>query len=165
MNFSFAASRSLSQLGSFREYVEPLQPRVVLWFVRRHAKAPLAGCTQVEHGVFATPEVLALLAERGTYFDPQCELVFRNYLDNKPWFEGIGNYNAAGFAAMAWKPGVAAIARDVDVFCIRGKRACDGGQMRLDDAGRPLRAMQRRLGDGYARQRFEPWSDTVESAA
>jgi imidazolonepropionase-like amidohydrolase len=62
--------------------------------------AALAGCTQVEHGVFATPDVLALLAERGTYFDPQCELVFRNYLDNKPWFEGIGNYNAAGFAAM-----------------------------------------------------------------
>lgn len=62
--------------------------------------AALAGCTQVEHGVFATPEVLALLAERGTYFDPQCELVFRNYLDNKQWFEGIGNYNAAGFAAM-----------------------------------------------------------------
>ena len=62
--------------------------------------AALAGCTQVEHGVFATPEVLRLLAARGTYFDPQCELVFRNYLDNKPWFEGIGNYNAAGFAAM-----------------------------------------------------------------
>ena len=62
--------------------------------------AALAGCTQVEHGVFATPEVLALLAERGTYFDPQCELVFRNYLDNKAWFEGIGNYGAEGFAAM-----------------------------------------------------------------
>ena len=62
--------------------------------------ATLAGCTQVEHGVFATPEVLSLMAERGTYFDPQCELVFRNYLDNKQWFEGIGNYNAAGFAAM-----------------------------------------------------------------
>jgi imidazolonepropionase-like amidohydrolase len=54
----------------------------------------------VEHGVFATPQVLRLLAERGTYFDPQCELVFRNYLDNRPWFEGIGNYNAEGFAAM-----------------------------------------------------------------
>ena len=62
--------------------------------------AAVAGCTQVEHGVFATPEVLALMAERGTYFDPQCELVFRNYLDNKQWFEGIGNYNAEGFAAM-----------------------------------------------------------------
>jgi imidazolonepropionase-like amidohydrolase len=62
--------------------------------------AAMAGCSQVEHGVFATPEVLALLAARGTYFDPQCELVFRNYLDNRPWFEGIGNYNAEGFAAM-----------------------------------------------------------------
>jgi imidazolonepropionase-like amidohydrolase len=62
--------------------------------------AALAGCTQVEHGVFATPEVLTLLAEHGTYFDPQCELVFRNYLDNRSWFEGIGNYNAEGFAAM-----------------------------------------------------------------
>jgi glucose dehydrogenase/imidazolonepropionase-like amidohydrolase len=61
----------------------------------------LAGCSQIEHGVFATPEVLKLLAERGTYFDPQCSLVFRNYLyDNREKFEGIGNYNAEGFAAM-----------------------------------------------------------------
>ena len=29
--------------------------------------AALAGCTQVEHGVFATPEVLSVLAEHGTY--------------------------------------------------------------------------------------------------
>ena len=62
--------------------------------------AALAGCSQVEHGVFATPEVLTLLSQRGTYYDPQCSLVFRNYLDNRPKFEGIGNYNAEGFAAM-----------------------------------------------------------------
>jgi imidazolonepropionase-like amidohydrolase len=62
--------------------------------------AALAGCTQVEHGVFATDEVLRLLAERGTYFDPQCRLVFRNYLDNRPRYEGIGNYNDEGFRAM-----------------------------------------------------------------
>jgi len=60
----------------------------------------LAGCSQIEHGVFASPEVLRLMAERGTYFDPQCALVFRNYLDNRAKFEGIGNYNEAGFAAM-----------------------------------------------------------------
>jgi quinoprotein glucose dehydrogenase len=60
----------------------------------------LAGCSQIEHGVFATADVLKLMAERGTYFDPQCSLVFRNYLDNRPKFEGIGNYNAEGFAAM-----------------------------------------------------------------
>jgi imidazolonepropionase-like amidohydrolase len=62
--------------------------------------AVLAGCTQVEHGVFATEEVLRLMAERGTYFDPQCGLVFHNYLDNRPKYEGIGNYNEEGFRAM-----------------------------------------------------------------
>ena len=65
--------------------------------VRRAARN---GCTQVEHGVFTDDETRALLVQRGTYFDPQCGLVFRNYLDNKPRFEGIGNYNAAGFASM-----------------------------------------------------------------
>ena len=60
----------------------------------------MAGCTQIEHGVFATKEVLALMAEKGTYFDPQICLVFRNYLDNRARYEGIGNYNEAGFAAM-----------------------------------------------------------------
>lgn len=59
-----------------------------------------AGCTQVEHGVFADNSTRELMMARGTYFDPQCGLVFHNYLDNKPWFDGIGNYNAAGFASM-----------------------------------------------------------------
>ena len=62
--------------------------------------AVLAGCDQIEHGVFVTDDVLALMARRGTYFSPQCGLVFRNYLGNKRYFEGIGNYNAEGFAAM-----------------------------------------------------------------
>ena len=62
--------------------------------------ATLAGCTQVEHGVFATQEVLDLMAAHGTYFDPQCGLVFHNYLDNRAKYDGIGNYNAAGFSAM-----------------------------------------------------------------
>jgi imidazolonepropionase-like amidohydrolase len=59
-----------------------------------------AGCTQIEHGVFATPEVLKLMADRGTYFDPQVCLVFRNYLDNRAKYEGIGNYTPEGFASM-----------------------------------------------------------------
>jgi imidazolonepropionase-like amidohydrolase len=62
--------------------------------------ATLAGCTQIEHGVFATQSELNLMAEKGTYFDPQCSLVFRNYLDNREKYDGIGNYNAEGFAAM-----------------------------------------------------------------
>ena len=59
-----------------------------------------AGCSQIEHGIFATQEVLTLLAARGTYFDPQCGLVFHNYLDNRSRYLGIGNYTAEGFAAM-----------------------------------------------------------------
>jgi imidazolonepropionase-like amidohydrolase len=62
--------------------------------------AVLAGCTQVEHGLFVTQEVLDLMAARGTYFDPQCGLVFRNYLENRAKYEGIGNYTEAGFRAM-----------------------------------------------------------------
>ena len=62
--------------------------------------ATLAGCTQVEHGIFVTQEVLTLMAQRGTYFDPQCALVFRNYLDNRARYLGIGNYTDSGFAAM-----------------------------------------------------------------
>ena len=62
--------------------------------------ATLAGCTQIEHGIFVTQDVLDLMAARGTYFDPQCGLVFHNYLDNRAKYEGIGNYNETGFAAM-----------------------------------------------------------------
>lgn len=62
--------------------------------------AVLAGCSQIEHGIFATPEVLRLLADRGTYFEPQCGLIFRNYLENRAAYNGIGNYNDEGFAAM-----------------------------------------------------------------
>jgi imidazolonepropionase-like amidohydrolase len=60
----------------------------------------LAGCREIEHGVFVADSTLRLMAQRGTYFDPQCGLVFHNYLDNRPKFEGIGNYNEEGFASM-----------------------------------------------------------------
>lgn len=59
-----------------------------------------AGCDQIEHGVYADDETLKLMADKGVYFDPQICLVFRNYLDNRAKYEGIGNYNEAGFAAM-----------------------------------------------------------------
>jgi imidazolonepropionase-like amidohydrolase len=65
------------------------------------AKAAVrAGCTQVDHGVLVDEEALQMMAKAGTYFEPQCELVSRNYLDHKEWFRGIGNYNDEGFAAM-----------------------------------------------------------------
>ena len=59
-----------------------------------------AGCTQIEHGIFVTQAELDLMAQKGTYFDPQCGLVFHNYLDNRARYDGIGNYNAVGFASM-----------------------------------------------------------------
>ena len=45
----------------------------------------LAGCTAIEHGTFISNETLDLMAERGTYFDPNM-LVLHNYLDNRAGF-------------------------------------------------------------------------------
>lgn len=72
--------------------------------------ATLAGCSQIEHGVFASPEVLAIMAERRVAFDPQMCLVFRNYLDNRARYQGIGNYNDSGFASMERALPIAAMA-------------------------------------------------------
>ena len=42
----------------------------------------LAGCTSIEHGTFLKNETLDLMAQRGTFFDPNL-LVLHNYLENK----------------------------------------------------------------------------------
>jgi imidazolonepropionase-like amidohydrolase len=44
--------------------------------------AVLAGCTSIEHGTFLKDETLDLMAQRGTFFDPNL-LVLHNYLENK----------------------------------------------------------------------------------
>jgi imidazolonepropionase-like amidohydrolase len=62
--------------------------------------ATLAGCTEVEHGTLATDGDLKLMAEKGTYFDPQCGLVIENYLQNREKYLGTQGYTADGFAAM-----------------------------------------------------------------
>ena len=59
-----------------------------------------AGCTTIEHGNFATDEVLKLMADKGTYFDPNVGLVLQNYLEHRAQYLGIGNYTDEGFAAM-----------------------------------------------------------------
>lgn len=63
-------------------------------------RAARAGCTVVEHGGLANAEALALLAEKGVWFDPNIGLVTQNYLENKTKFLGIGNYTEEGFASM-----------------------------------------------------------------
>ena len=62
--------------------------------------AARAGCSQVEHGAFVSDEGLKYMAEHGVYFDPNIGLVLQNYIENKPRFLGIGNYNDEGFAFM-----------------------------------------------------------------
>jgi imidazolonepropionase-like amidohydrolase len=62
--------------------------------------AILAGCTSIEHGNSLTDEVLDLMAQKGTFFDPNVGLVLQNYLKNKDHFLGIGNFDEAGFAFM-----------------------------------------------------------------
>jgi imidazolonepropionase-like amidohydrolase len=60
----------------------------------------LGGCTSIEHGAYVTDDVFDLMAQRGTYYDPNIGLVLQNYLENKPKYFGIGNYNEEGFASM-----------------------------------------------------------------
>jgi imidazolonepropionase-like amidohydrolase len=59
-----------------------------------------AGCTSIEHGIFATDDEFALMASRGIYFDPNIGLVLQNYLQQPEKFMGVGNYTEQGFAAM-----------------------------------------------------------------
>jgi len=72
-----------------------------------HAHAPTAvraaanaGCTAVTHGSQVTREELALMAAKGTYFEPNIGLVSQNYIENKDRYLGIGNYDEAGFRFM-----------------------------------------------------------------
>jgi imidazolonepropionase-like amidohydrolase len=72
-----------------------------------HAHAPSAiaaavrgGCTTVTHGFYATEAELQLMAERGTYFEPNIGLLIQNYVRNKPRYLGVGNFNEAGFRFM-----------------------------------------------------------------
>lgn len=50
--------------------------------------ATLAGCTQIEHGLGATDDDLRLMAEKGTYFDPQAGQPLKAYLLFKEKYVG-----------------------------------------------------------------------------
>jgi imidazolonepropionase-like amidohydrolase len=63
-------------------------------------RSVLAGCTSIEHGALIDQATLDLMAEHATFFDPNIDLVFRNYFENKSHFLGIGNYTEEGFAQM-----------------------------------------------------------------
>src|SRR5439155_1389431 len=74
---------------------EPLQ-QTVLYAEENAYHALLAGITTVQ----SIGSTLDLMAEHGTFFDPNLYLVFQNYFDNKAQFLGIENYTEEGFAQM-----------------------------------------------------------------
>ena len=62
--------------------------------------ATLAGCTQVEHGVFVTGRGLDLMAARGTCTSIRTSRSSSATISTTGRYHGIGNYNDEGFAAM-----------------------------------------------------------------
>jgi imidazolonepropionase-like amidohydrolase len=62
--------------------------------------ATLAGCTEIEHGTFATDAELTLMAKHGTIFDPQVCLVFQNYLDHRDVYARSG-FTEQSFQSLA----------------------------------------------------------------
>jgi imidazolonepropionase-like amidohydrolase len=55
----------------------------------------LAGCTSIEHGNFVTDDTLKLIAQHGTYFDPNF-LVLHNYIDQRSSFPNINDQGIKG---------------------------------------------------------------------
>jgi imidazolonepropionase-like amidohydrolase len=59
-----------------------------------------AGCSQIEHGLFADDASIKAMKDANVFFDPNIGLVLQNYLWNKDHYLGSGNFNDEGFAAM-----------------------------------------------------------------
>jgi imidazolonepropionase-like amidohydrolase len=74
-------------------------------------RATLAGCTTIEHGALLDRETLELMAEHGTFYDPNIHLIFQNYFDNADRYIGIGSYTEEGFDQMR-----AAVPRALEAF-------------------------------------------------
>ncbi len=62
--------------------------------------ATLAGCTQIEHGFGASDDDLKLMAERGTYLDPQAGLLLETYIKFKDKYLAAPYYTEESFTNM-----------------------------------------------------------------
>jgi imidazolonepropionase-like amidohydrolase len=83
------ATISQQQLGAACDETNKLGLRSVVHANHEALKlAVLAGCTQIEHGLNATEDDLKLMAEHGTYFDPQAGLLLDTYVANKDRYAG-----------------------------------------------------------------------------
>jgi imidazolonepropionase-like amidohydrolase len=59
-----------------------------------------AGCSQIEHGLFADDAAIKAMKDANVFFDPNIGLVLQNYLENKDKYMGSGNFNDEGFKSM-----------------------------------------------------------------
>ena len=110
-------------------------------------RAVLAGCTSIEHGALIGQPELDLMAEHGTYFDPNIDLVFRNYFENKAKFIGIGSYTEEGFAQMR-----SAVPKALHVFHLglktKGLKMVFGTDAVAGSHGRNFQELEYRVREG-----------------
>jgi len=110
-------------------------------------RAVLAGCTSIEHGALIGQPELDLMAEHGTYFDPNIDLVFRNYFENKARFIGLGSYTEEGFAQMR-----SAVPKALHVFHLglktKGLKMVFGTDAVAGSHGRNFQELEYRVREG-----------------
>ncbi len=96
-----AMTLSQEQLNAACDEARKLGLRTLVHAFRDAVRAAtLAGCTEVEHGLGASDDDLKLMAERGTYLDPQAGLLLETYLQYKDRYLAPPYYTEEGFAAM-----------------------------------------------------------------
>jgi imidazolonepropionase-like amidohydrolase len=93
-----------ARLQGLRTLVHAHSPDAVIAAVK-------AGCTQIEHGLFADDAAIKAMADAHVYFDPNIGLVLQNYLEHRDQYEGSGNFNEEGFAVMQ-----SVIPKGIEVF-------------------------------------------------
>ena len=108
-----------------------------------------AGCTQVEHGAYASDEALKMMKDTGTYFDPNIGLVLQNYIENKSKFLGSGSYDEAGLRVHG------------EIGGREGRDVQTRAQVRREDAARDRRG-RRRARPERARNHREGAGRTVD---
>ena len=59
-----------------------------------------AGCTQVEHGMFADAAAMKAMKDAGTYYDPNIGLILHNYIENKDRYLGSPYFSPESFTLM-----------------------------------------------------------------
>ena len=59
-----------------------------------------AGCSQIEHGMFADDGAMKAMKDANVYYDPNIGLILQNYLENRNRYFGTGNFTEESFAFM-----------------------------------------------------------------